>query len=134
MGIKDFCKDFVRQIKSPEVKSSDFITQVISILWMQYRPLIMYTVVIPNITYAFLLIVYMCYYLEGPPGGELGTLQLYLVILLALLWVYLIYNESIQRFTQDEYLKSIYNKIDIFQFTMSFIIIYSHVFGSPISD
>ena len=54
--------------------------------------------------------------------------------MLSILWVYLIYYEFIQRFTQDDYLDSLYNKIDIFQFTMSFIIVYSHVYGSPISD
>ena len=72
-GIKDFCKKFEKDIKSPEVKSSDFITQVVAILWQQYRPLIMYLVVIPNISYAFLLIFYLCYYLEGPMGGEMTT-------------------------------------------------------------
>ena len=54
--------------------------------------------------------------------------------MLSILWVYLIYYEFIQRFTQDDYLDSLYNKIDIFQFTMSFIIVYSHVYGSPIND
>ena len=32
-GVKNFCKYFEYCIKSPDVKSSDFITQVIAILW-----------------------------------------------------------------------------------------------------
>ena len=80
------------------------------------------------------MIFYTCYYLDSPISAKHGADEVILIGLIGIFWLMLMYDEAIQKFSQEDYFSSLYNKMDVIQFTLSAFIMSSHMGYGPFED
>ena len=128
-GVKTLCET-IRDIKNPEIKSTEFINTLVQMCWEKNRGVILISILVPNLTYAASTITYMTMNLDQEKERE-SQFEPWLFIpflISSLLWVLLVYEEFEHKLQSRTYFTSVYNVFDVFQFSATFFILVSDYF------